>query len=208
MEDDRSIALFMRRADTRDTPEIQIVNEEPRMSEQSRSARFEQEVLPHLTSAYNLARWLSRNEHDAEEIVQEAYLRAFRFYDRFRGGDVRPWLLKIVRNVYYTRTRKNAAGPFISLDHDDLNAGDQAFADSGCKNPEQVLIERSAARLLRQALDTLPPRSREALVLRELEGMSYKEISTILEVPKGTVMSTLSRARARLRQSVTDLCEA
>jgi RNA polymerase sigma factor (sigma-70 family) len=171
------------------------------MSVQS-SRDFEQDALQHLSSVYNLARWLTRNDSDAEDLVQESYLRAFRFRRNFRGGDARPWLLRIVRNVYYTSWRKNSTRQFVAFD-DDLK-----MCDSCSPNAEAVLIQASNGVVVRKALATLPTRSREMLTLRELEGMSYKEISTVMEVPIGTVMSTLSRARADLRQSVTDLAGA
>jgi RNA polymerase sigma factor (sigma-70 family) len=160
---------------------------------------FEQDELPHLNGAYNLARWLTRNEQDAQDIVEEAYLRACRFHHRFRGGDARPWLLKIVRNVYYTRLRQNRAQQPMHC-NDDVAGRDQSFG-----NPEEMVIQNDNRLLLQRALETLSPRLREILILRELEGMSYKEISAVVGVPTGTVMSSLSRARARLRQSVKDL---
>ena len=169
------------------------------MSELSCSRNFERDALPHLNSAYNLARWLTRNDQDAEDIVQEAYLRAFRFYRSFRGSDARPWLLKIVRNVYYTWSRQNAVKQ--SIDFDQNLAG----RDSCFDNPEELLIRNANSVLLRTALEVLPNPWREMLILRELQGMSYKEISTIVGAPVGTVMSRLSRARARLSQSVADL---
>jgi RNA polymerase sigma-70 factor (ECF subfamily) len=160
---------------------------------------FEKDALSHLNSAYNLTRWLTRSDQDAEDVVQEAYLRAFKFYHRFRGGDVRPWLLKIVRNAYYTWSRQNLVGRLIEFD-EDLVRRDPQLA-----NREELLIQNSSGALLRRALETLPTRSREMLILRELEGMSYKEISAAVGVPAGTVMSRLSRARASLRQLLTDL---
>jgi RNA polymerase sigma factor (sigma-70 family) len=169
------------------------------MSGQKYFGDFEQDALQHLNSAYNLARWLTRNDQDAEDIAQEAYLRAFKSYHRFRGGDARPWLLKIVRNVYYTSLQKNSARQFVDFD-DDLITNDPSFP-----NPEEILIQNSSGVLLRRALETLATRSREMLILREVEGMSYKQISTVVGVPTGTVMSRLSRARAHLRQSVADL---
>jgi RNA polymerase sigma-70 factor (ECF subfamily) len=169
------------------------------MSAQSCPGNFEQNALPHLNSLYNLARWLTRSDQDAEDIVQETYLRALKSYHRFRGGDARPWLLKIVRNVYYTLLQNNTARQFIDFD-DDLITGDPRLP-----NPEEILIQESSGDLVRKALEALPTRCREVLILRELEGMPYKEISTIMEIPIGTVMSTLSRARCRLRQTVTDL---
>ncbi len=175
------------------------------MSAHSYSGDFEQDALPHLNSAYNLARWLTRNDQDADDIVQEAYLRAFKSYRSFRGGDARPWLLrllKIVRNTYYTSSQKNSAHHFIDFDEDLITT------DPCLPNQEEVLIQKSSGVLIRRALEMLSTRSREMLTLRELEGMSYKEISTVMEVPMGTVMSTLSRAHARLRQLVADLTNA
>lgn len=167
-----------------------------------KSENFEQDLLPHLNSAYNLARWLTRKEEDAEDIVQEAYLRAFKAYHGFRGGDARPWLLRIVRNVYYTWVQQNPTGRVVEFD-EDLVGVDPYFT-----NAEELAVQNSNGALLAKALEELPTRYREILTLRELEGMSYKEISTVLELPTGTVMSTLSRARARLRQSMIDLSEA
>jgi RNA polymerase sigma-70 factor (ECF subfamily) len=167
------------------------------MSAQSCAGDFEQDALPHLNSAYNLARRLTRNDEDAEDIVQEAYLRAFKSYHRFRGGDARPWLLKIVRNVSYTLLQKHSARQFAEFDDNLITS------DSSLRNPEEVLIQESNYVLVRRALSTLPTRFREMLTLRELERLSYNEISTVMGVPVGTVMSTLSRARARLRHSVT-----
>jgi RNA polymerase sigma factor (sigma-70 family) len=172
------------------------------VSRQNCSRDFEQDALPHLNSAYNLARWLTRNDQDAEDIVQEAYLRAFKFYDGFRGGDARPWLLTIVRNVYYTWAQQNPVGRLVDFE-EDLASVNPCFA-----NPEEVLIQNSSGVLLRAALETLPARSREVLVLRELDGMSYKQISSVVGVPTGTIMSRLSRARASLRQSVANLTNA
>jgi RNA polymerase sigma-70 factor (ECF subfamily) len=177
------------------------------MSAQTCFRDFDQDALPHLNGAYNLARWLTGNDQDAEDIVQEAYLRALRFYHGFRGGDARPWLLKIVRNTYYTWSRQNPTGRFTDFDADPA-VGDQDLANSSLANPEEILMRKSGALILRTALQALPSRSREILILRELEEMSYNEISTLVGVPMGTVMSTLSRARARLRQAVTDLTNA
>lgn len=175
---------------------------EIRLPRQNCSRDFEQDALPHLNSAYNLARWLTRNDQNAEDIVQEAYLRAFKFYDGFRGGDARPWLLTIVRNVYYTWAQQNPVGRLVDFDED------LASVDPCLANPEEVLIQNSSGVLLRRALETLPARSREVLILRELDGMSYKQISSVVGVPTGTIMSRLSRARASLRQSVVNLTNA
>lgn len=161
---------------------------------------FEEAVLPHLDSAYNLARWLTRNEQDAEDIVQEAYLRAFRYFPSFHGGEARAWLMKIVRNTCYTwmdatRALRN------SVEFDE-----NAFpADRRDLDPEKVLLQSDNAGLVRKALKSLPANFREVLILRELEGMSYREIAQITGIPPGTVMSSLSRGRGRLRQALTSL---
>ena len=158
--------------------------------------------MPHLDSAYNLARWLTRNEQDAQDVVQEASLRAFRYFPSFHGDHARRWLLTIVRNSCYswmdaTRPMQNS----VEFD-ENLFAPDHREPD-----PERALLQNDNAALVRKALDTLPPNFREVLVLRELEGMSYKEIAAITAMPQGTVMSSLSRARHRLRQSLTALLE-
>jgi RNA polymerase sigma-70 factor (ECF subfamily) len=159
---------------------------------------FEQAVLPHLDAAYNLARWLTRNEQDAQDAVQEAYLRAFRFFADFRGGDARAWLLKIVRNSCYSWMRANR--PLQDATEFDENV----FApDVRSPNPEEVVLQNDSGALVRQALLKLPPNFREVIILRELEGLSYREIANITGMPAGTVMSTLSRARGRLRQVLT-----
>jgi RNA polymerase sigma factor (sigma-70 family) len=149
--------------------------------------------LPHLDAAYNLARWLTRNDRDAEDLVQESYLRAFRFFDGFRGDNSRAWLLKIVRNTFYTSTRHRTLEPAASLDEELL--------DVECEScdPETIALASADQDLLRQALESLPAEYREALVLRELEGLSYREIAVIAAVPLGTVMSRLARARKQLQ---------
>jgi len=170
------------------------------MFEQDQLSNFEQAVLPHLDAAYNLARWLMRNERDAQDAAQEAYLRAFRFFSGFRGGDARAWLLKIVRNTCYTWLHANR--PL----QDAAEFDESVFPpDSRAPNPEEIVLQNDSNTLVRKALEMLPPNSREVLILRELEGMSYKEIADITGMPVGTVMSSLSRARARLRQVLTTL---
>jgi len=133
---------------------------------------FEQAVLPHLDAAYNLARWLMRNERDAQDVAQEAYLRAFRFFPRFRGGDARAWLLKIVRNTCYTWLQTNR--PMQDATEFDENLFP---SDSHGANPEEAVLQKENYTLLRRALQKLPPSFREVIVLRELEGMSYREIA-------------------------------
>ena len=170
------------------------------MFEHNQLPNFEQDVLPHLDAAYNLARWLTRNEQDAQDVAQEAYLRAFRFFPGFRGGDARAWLLKIVRNTFYTWSHGNR--PL-----QDAAEFDENFfpPDSHAPNPEEVVLQNDSDTLVRKALEMLPSNSREVLILRELEGMSYNEIADITRMPIGTVMSSLSRARGRLRQVLTTL---
>jgi RNA polymerase sigma-70 factor, ECF subfamily len=156
---------------------------------------FEQAVLPHLDAAYNLARWLMRNDQDAQDVAQEAYLRAFRFFPSFRGGNARAWLLKIVRNTCYTWLHANR--PL----QDAAEFDEKLFApDSRAPNPEESVLQNASDTLVRKALEELPSNFREVLILRELEGMSYREIADITGMPAGTVMSSLSRARGRLRQ--------
>ena len=162
-----------------------------------RSLRFEQQVLPHLEAAYGLARWLARAEDDAEDVLQEALLRAYRYYDAGCHDNVRAWLLTIVRNTFYTlRTQAPAA----SL----LDAFDEAIhgADDDAATPESGLLRDADAQQLRQAIEQLPLEFREVLVLREFEGCSYKQIAAITGLRMGTVMSRLSRARERLARQL------
>jgi RNA polymerase sigma-70 factor (ECF subfamily) len=170
------------------------------MPDQNPTLSFDQAVLPHLDAAYNLARWLMRNEQDAQDVAQEAYLRAFRFFPGFRGGDARAWLLKIVRNTCYTWLHVNR--PL----QDAAEFDESLFQPDSCPpNPEEAVLQNDGDTLVRKALEKLPPNFREVLILRELEGMSYREIADITGMPAGTVMSSLSRARGRLRQVLTTL---
>jgi RNA polymerase sigma-70 factor (ECF subfamily) len=157
-------------------------------------------LLSHLDSAYNLARWLVRNEADAEDVVQEAYMRAFQHSDGFRGGDARAWLFTIVRNTAYTWLRKTRALESVTqFDEQATTIGVETL------NPEQLLLQKADGRLVEEALRQLPIRFREILILRELEGFSYKQIADVMGVPMGTVMSTLSRARERFQHAAGDL---
>ena len=165
------------------------------MLEQNEVASFEAEVLPHLDAAYNLARWLTHNKQDAEDVVQEACLRALRFFPSFRGGDARAWLLKIVRNTFYTWLHANRRMR-EATEFDENNFG----PDSRVPNPEEAVLQKDSGVTLQRALEKLSTNSREVLILRELEGMSYLQIAEITGRPIGTVMSSLSRARIRLRQ--------
>jgi RNA polymerase sigma-70 factor (ECF subfamily) len=166
------------------------------LPEQDKLARFEQVVLPHLDAAYNLARWLVRNEADAEDVAQEAALRAFKFFGGYHGGDSRAWLLTIVRNTCYTWLQQNRAHELVTPFDEELHSAQGA-------NPETILLAGADRQALTQALEELPLEFREVVILRELEGLSYKEIANIVDVPVGTVMSRLARARKRLHLSLT-----
>jgi RNA polymerase sigma-70 factor (ECF subfamily) len=159
------------------------------------AGRFEQLLLPHLDAAYNLARWLVRNQQDAQDIVQESYLRAFKFFSGFQGGDPRAWLLKIVRNTSYSFLEKNRPTSLAVEFDEKIHA-----TEAGPPDAESEMVRSIESRLLREALDELPITFREILILRELEGLSYKEISEVVNVPMGTVMSSLARGRERLRE--------
>ena len=159
--------------------------------------RFEQLVLPHIDAAFNLARWLLRRREDAEDVAQEALLRAYRFFQGFHGGDARAWLLQIVRNTCYTWLEKNRPME-LSTEFD------EQIHLQACVTPENLAIAGDDRARLTHALETLPPRFREILVLRELEGCSYKEIAAITSIPIGTVMSSLSRARRQLYSALTN----
>lgn len=166
--------------------------------ESSEQARFEATVLPHLDAAYTLARYLTRNAHDAEDVVQDACLRALKYFDGFRGEgetSARAWLLAIVRNTAYSRKGRVDA---VTTEFDETQHSGAA-AD---EHPEGVLLQKDAKETLGRALDRLAPEFREVIVLRELEGLSYKEISEVAGVPVGTVMSRLSRARTRLQEAL------
>ena len=155
--------------------------------------RFEQLVLPHLDAAFNLARWLMHGRADAEDIAQEAMMRALRFFRGFHGGDARAWLLQIVRNTCYTWLEKNRSVDLSTEFNEELHPQPSV-------SPETLAIAGDNRERLTRALEELPPRFREVLVLRELEGCSYKEIAAITSAPIGTVMSALARARQRLQR--------
>jgi RNA polymerase sigma factor (sigma-70 family) len=154
---------------------------------------FEEVVLPHLDAAFNYARWLTKNDADAEDVVQDASVRALRFFSSLRGEDARAWLLTIVRNTWYGRFPRRAGGVGMTV----ADEGEDNRADASL-NPEAQLMQRQTVEQVRRALETLPTDFREVLVLRELEGLSYKEIASIVGIPLGTVMSRLARARERL----------
>lgn len=159
------------------------------------NARFEAQVLPWLDAAYNLAHWLARNPSDAQDVVQEAMLRALRYFDSFRGGDARVWLLAIVRHTFYDwRARSTHEAPWDDEAH--------PLVDEG-PSPEALTLLAVDVNALRDALNRLPPPLREVLVLRELEECSYKDIAAITDQKIGTVMSRLARGRERLRAELT-----
>ena len=151
-------------------------------------------MLPHLNAAYNLARWLTRNDHDAEDVVQDAYLRALRFFGGFRGDDARAWLLAIVRNTCYDFLRRHRSQEVTDVFDEDLHS-----AVDQHETPEAALLRRVDQLRVRQALEELPLAWREVIILRELEGLSYKQIADVAGIKIGTVMSRLARARARLQ---------
>jgi RNA polymerase sigma-70 factor (ECF subfamily) len=167
------------------------------LEEQDKQARFEEAIMPHLDAAYNLARWLTRNEHDAQDVVQDAFLRAFKFFGGFRGGNSRSWLLSIVRNTTYTWLQKNRKQEVATVPDEKLHDIEDAAS-----NPDVILLKNADRQEVMKAVEELPVEFREVLILRELEGMSYKEIAELADVPIGTVMSRLARARKQLQQSL------
>ena len=167
------------------------------MEEQDKQARFEETIMPHLDAGYNLARWLTRNEHDAQDVAQDAFLRAFKFFGGFHGGNSRSWLLSIVRNTAYTWLQKNRRQEVATVFDEEVHD-----IEDTSSSPEALLLKNSDRQEIMRALEELPVEFREVMVLRELEGMSYKEIAEMAEVPIGTVMSRLARARKQLQQAL------
>jgi RNA polymerase sigma factor (sigma-70 family) len=164
-------------------------------SPESRLRRFEEIILPHLNSAHNLARWMTRNDQDAQDVVQESYMRAFRFFDSYRGGDGKAWLLEIVRNTCFTFQRREMRKSTVVV-------FEEAAHTPNAKQPnaEEALVEAGNRQILRRCIESLPEPFREVLVMRELEEMSYRQIAEVSGMPPGTVMSRLSRARQRLEE--------
>ena len=152
-------------------------------------------MLPHLDAAHNLARWLLRNDQDAQDVVQEAYLRAFKSFAGFHGSNGRAWLLTIVRNTSYTLLKKNKAADLIAPFDEEMHDAPHEAA-----SPVTLLEQTEDAGLMQDAIDGLPAEFREILVLRHQEGLSYKEIAEIAQIPPGTVMSRLARARSKLKE--------
>jgi RNA polymerase sigma factor (sigma-70 family) len=165
------------------------------LTPQEKLRRFEEMISPHFKSSYNLAKWLTRSHEDAEDVVQDAFLRAFSAFENLRGEDAKPWLLKIVRNTSMTLLKRNRnIGSTIAFEEKLEDPSEQS------PDPEEILVMSCDREQVRQALEQLPANFREAVVLREMEGLSYKEIATIMGIPIGTVMSRLSRGREWLKQ--------
>jgi RNA polymerase sigma-70 factor (ECF subfamily) len=163
--------------------------------------RFETTVLPHLDAAYNLARWLTRNDQDAQDVVQESFMRALRYFDAMKGAEARPWILAIVRNTCYTWLEKNRPADVVPLDDGESGAAPPAAAINTI-TPEVILLQSANRKLVNQALEDLPVGYREVIVMREIEDMSYRDIASVAGIPMGTVMSRLSRGRELLRASI------
>jgi len=199
--DDRPPAVGQRDHSTTWPHAVQVTRDE-QVPEPTSRIRFEDALLPHLPAAYNLARWLTRNDQDADDVVQEAYLRAWKFFGSFHGEASRPWLLTIVRRTCYTWLQHNRA-------HDEVTEFDDERHSVASEeaNPETLLLHRVDAQELRHALEALPLEFREVIILRELEDCSYKEIAAITDVPLGTVMSRLARARQRLHHWLVSQAE-
>ncbi len=168
--------------------------------EQSKQALFEQTILPHIDAAYNMARWIVNNDEDAQDLVQESYLRAYKYFSSYQGGNSRSWLLTIVRNTCYTWLQQNRAQELNVELNEETAAGEGEAGDPAAL--AQVSADRQA---VADALARLPVGYRELVILREQEGMSYKEIALIAGIPIGTVMSRLARARQRLKECLVKL---
>jgi RNA polymerase sigma-70 factor, ECF subfamily len=178
----------------------------------SQLSSFERLALPHMDAAFNLASWIVRNQADAEDIVQESYLRAFRAFDGFKGPDFKPWLLAIVRNAAFRwLNNRRRSGNVISIDEAFAGQSGEEPAEvqiaSDEPTPETQLLGKIDRDLVRTALDELPPIFREVLVLREIEGLAYREIAEVTGAPIGTVMSRIARGRRELRKTLTRLME-
>jgi len=175
------------------------------LGDKARRSRFEAAALPHLDSAYNLARWITRNDDDAQDVVQEAYLRAFRFFDGFRGDQVKPWLLAIVRHTAFTWLRRNRPAELSAFDEQaPWERAEPSVRPTAPPDPEAELMDSDARGRLDVLIAGLPPQFREVVILREIEELSYKEIAEVSAIPIGTVMSRLARARRMLQQAWRD----
>ena len=166
-------------------------------------------MSPHMGAAYNLARWLTRNDHDAEDVVQEAMLRAFTFFDGFRGTDARSWILKIVRNTCFTWLQANRPNEIIATDVEEVSdISPLVSCSSSIDDPETVALRKTEAQQVDAAIASISPTFREIIVLREIEGLSYKEIASVIDAPIGTVMSRLARARSEIRRALVRASDA
>jgi RNA polymerase sigma-70 factor (ECF subfamily) len=183
-ESDRKIVKF-----------VVVEKREEDRAQQAEVMSFEEAMLPHLDAAHNLARWLLRNEQDAQDVVQEAYLRAFKSFGGFHGSNGRGWLLTIVRNTSYTFLKKSKAVDLNTTFDEEIHASGHESV-----SPAAILEHSEDAALISEAMDELPAEFREILTLRHMEGLSYKEIAEIAQIPPGTVMSRLARARGKLRE--------
>src|SRR5205809_7181112 len=170
-------------------------HQEQDAAQEHKLASFEETMLPHMDAAHNLARWLLHNEQDAQDVVQEAYLRAFKSFGGFHGSNGRAWLLTIVRNTAYTLLKKNRAVDLTTPFDEEIHAPGYESV-----SPATILEHSEDAELIKEAIDELPAEFRDILMLRHQEGISYKEIADIAQIPPGTVMSRLARARAKLRE--------
>jgi RNA polymerase sigma-70 factor, ECF subfamily len=208
-----------RMADAQRAEPAQAGDPGPGRPDGGRSASFERVVLLHAGPAYRLARWLTRDEHDAEDVLQEATLRAFKYFDGFQGSDARLWLLSIVRNTFYTRCLRQSASPEGAAQHAGApergrNApepeGESPWAQFESEReppPDEGLLRECDQQLVDESIRALPPEYREVIVFRELEELSYKQIAAIAGIPIGTVMSRLSRAREQLRRELLERLE-
>jgi RNA polymerase sigma-70 factor, ECF subfamily len=169
------------------------------LPDESKGVDFDRTFIPHMDAAYNLARWLVHDDHDAQDVVQEAYLRAFRFADGFRGGDPRAWILAIVRNTAFTWLKRNRGSDSSTEFDEQMHGG--STEDSGL---EAAAVRKADGTMIRAALDELADEFREVIVMRDIEGLSYKEIADAADVPIGTVMSRLARARGKLARSLQE----
>jgi RNA polymerase sigma-70 factor (ECF subfamily) len=181
---------------------IDVPGERSFVTPAERAAAFESAVLPHARAAFSLARWLTREAHDAEDVVQEAWLRAFKYFDGFDGSDARAWFLSIVRNAFHRWNERRVRADSVRAGKaaDDESDRDVAAAAASREDDPARVAERASERAqVNRAIGELPVEYREVVVLRELEGLSYKEIAAVVSIPIGTVMSRLARARERLR---------
>jgi len=173
------------------------------MSDDENRRRFELRVMPHVDAAYNLARWLTHNDHDAQDVVQEALMRAMRYMGSFRGDDAKAWLLQIVRHACFSWLKENRPAERLFLDDTDESLQD--IAAPATDEPHSVAMRNADRLQINQAIAALPAAYREVLVLRELEDLSYNDIARIAAIPVGTVMSRLARARGLMRDTLTPI---